>query len=75
MPSKYPILPPKDIIKALRKIGFEKVSQKGSHAKYKNSTFPVRTVIIPMHSEIAKGTLKSILEQANISLEDFLELL
>lgn len=75
MPSKYPILSPKDIIKALRKIGFEKVSQKGSHAKYKNSTFPVRTVIIPMHSEIAKGTLKSILEQANISLEDFLELL
>lgn len=28
--------------------------------------------VIPMHNEIAKGTLKSILEQANIELEDFL---
>ena len=29
-------------------------------------------VIIPMHSEIARGTLKSILEQAGMSLEEFL---
>jgi len=75
MSSKYPILVPKEIIKALSKIGFKKVSQKGSHAKYKNDTIPHRIIIIPMHSEIAKGTLKSILEQANISLEDFIKLL
>ena len=35
----------------------------------------VHTVIIPNHSEIAKGTLKGILVKANISLESFLELL
>jgi predicted RNA binding protein YcfA (HicA-like mRNA interferase family) len=75
MGSQYPILLPKQIIKALRKQGFRKVSQRGSHAKYRNDTNPVRTVIIPMHSEIARGTLKSILEQANVSLEKFLELL
>ena len=75
MCSKYPILPPKDVIKALSKIGFNQVSQRGSHAKYKNDSIPRRTVIIPIHSEIAKGTLKSILEQANISLEEFLKLL
>jgi predicted RNA binding protein YcfA (HicA-like mRNA interferase family) len=75
MGSKYPILSPKQIIKALEKIGFYKISQKGSHLKFKNSTSPVKVVIIPLHSEIAKGTLKSILEQANISLEDFLDLL
>ena len=75
MGSKDPILTPKEIIRALEKIGFQKSSRKGSHAKYKNQSFPVRIVIIPIHSEIAKGTLKSILEQANISLEDFLNLL
>ena len=75
MGSKYPILSPKEIIKALSKLGFEKVSQRGSHAKYRNQTTPVKTVIIPMHSEIARGTLKSILEQANLSLEEFLDLL
>lgn len=75
MGSKYPVLPPGEIIKALQKIGFYKVSQKGSHAKYRKDGDPVRTVIIPMHPEIAKGTLQSILEQAGISLEEFKELL
>jgi len=52
MGSQYPVLLPKQIIKALRKQGFRKVSQRGGHAKYRNDTNPVRTVIIPMHSEI-----------------------
>jgi len=34
-----------------------------------------RTYIIPMHDEVAKGTLESILEQANVELETFLNLL
>lgn len=71
MSPKYPILSPNEIIRILAKFGFYKISQKGSHAKYKNE-FTNRTYIIPMHNEIAKGTLKSILEQANVSLEDFL---
>ncbi len=75
MGSKYPVLSPKEIIKALEKIGFQKSSQKGSHAKYKRLGTPSLVVIIPMHKEIAKGTLKGILEQANLQLEDFLDLL
>ncbi len=71
MSSKYPILPPSKIIKAMKKLGFEKTSQKGSHAKYVNYQTG-NVFIIPMHSEVAKGTLKSILEQANIELEEFL---
>lgn len=72
MSSKYPILPPSKIIKVMRKLGFYKISQKGSHAKYINEETG-RIFIIPMHSEIAKGTLKSILEQADIELEEFLK--
>ena len=73
MSSKYPVLPPNKIIKVMRKLGFYKISQKGSHAKYKNDKTE-KIFIIPMHYEIAKGTLKSILEQANIELEEFLEI-
>ena len=69
MGSKYPVLTPKEIIKALEKFGFEYVSQKGSHMKYSNGE---NVVIIPNHTEVAKGTLKSILLMANISLDDFL---
>lgn len=72
MSSKYPILPPSEIIRVLQKFGFEKVSQKGSHAKYKNY-YSNKVCIVQMHDEVAKGTLKSILEQANIKLEDFLK--
>lgn len=69
MGSKYPVLPPKIVISILEKFGFAFVSQKGSHMKYSDGK---RSVIIPNHSEIAKGTLKSILSMANISLEDFM---
>ncbi len=72
MGSKYPILPPKDNIKVLKKLGYNKVSQKGSHAKYKNDFNLQRIVIIPMHLEIARGTLKSILQQADIDIDEFI---
>ena len=72
MGSKYPVLSPKEVISALEKYGFGFVSQKGSHMKYSNG---FKVVIIPNHTEIAKGTLKSILNMAGIDLEDFLKAL
>ena len=71
MGSKYPVLTPKKIIQVLQELGFYKVGQKGSHTKYK-SKVTNRICIIPLHYEVAKGTLKSILEQADIELEEFL---
>lgn len=72
MGSKYPILTPKEIIRTLEKFNFYFVSQKGSHMKYSDG---FHIVIIPNHSEIAKGTLKSILNQSGINLDDFLQAL
>ena len=71
MPSKYPVLPTSEVVRRLEQLGFIYVSQKGSHRKFKKGD---RVVIVPMHPEIAKGTLKSILQQAGISLEEFLAL-
>jgi predicted RNA binding protein YcfA (HicA-like mRNA interferase family) len=72
MGSKYLVLKPNEIISALSKKGFAYKSQRGSHAKYSDGH---RITVIPIHDEVAKGTLKSILIQAGIELEDFLELL
>ena len=72
MPSKYPVLKPEEIIAVLNKFGFEFVSQKGSHRKLSDGK---RVVIIPMHDEVAKGTLKSILRMADITLDDFMDAL
>lgn len=70
MGSKYPLLPPNKIIKTLEKFGFVYVSQRGSHVKYSKNGY---TVIIPKHSEVARGTLRSILSMAHIDLDDFLK--
>ncbi|MCI8362007.1 MAG: addiction module toxin, HicA family [Clostridia bacterium] len=74
MNFKYPVLSSKKIVQTLIQLGFYKVAQKGSHAKYKNE-ITNRICIVPMHSEVARGTLKSILEQADIELEEFLKYL
>lgn len=72
MGSKYPVLTPKEVVTALEKAGFRYVTQRGSHMKYSNGH---SVVIIPNHSEVAKGTLKSILNMVGIELDNFLKLL
>ena len=73
MGEKYPILKPREVVKALETFGFVFRSQRGSHAKYVSDGEPKRVVIIPMHDVIARGTLKSILLQAGIELDEFLK--
>ena len=63
------------VIKTLSKFGFQVVRQRGSHVVPKGYyNGKMRTVIVPMHQEIAIGTLKGILFQAGISDEEFLNL-
>ena len=56
-------------IRALEKLGFDQVSQRGSHMKLRNEAG--RTTIVPLHDELTRGTLRSVLRQAGIKLEDF----
>ena len=65
MPKRYSA---KQIIKALKKIGFVKISQKGSHIKMKGLIEgKLQTVIVPDHKQIAVGTFSSIVRQSGIS--------
>lgn len=57
---------PKEIVKYLKKNGFKKVSQNGSHIKMKNENNGVM-VIVPYHSkELKKGMEQAILKQAGL---------
>ncbi len=57
---------PKEMIKHLKKNGFEEVSQNGSHLKLKNPATG-RTVIVPYHSKaMKKGLEQAILKQAGL---------
>lgn len=60
------------MINALVNAGFARVGQRGSHVKLRKAYL---TVIVPLHRELAPGTLRSIIRQSEMSVEEFLELL
>ncbi len=69
---KLPVLSGQELIKILRKMDFEIVRQKGSHVSLRKGNY--RTVV-PLHDELAKGTLLSILHQCGLNKEELIELL
>nr|WP_276575139.1 type II toxin-antitoxin system HicA family toxin [Methanococcoides seepicolus] len=69
---ELPIISGQKVIKTLVKLGFVVVRQKGSHVFLQRES---DTVTVPLHDPVKKGTLKSILKQANVSLDDFLRVL
>ena len=61
-----------EVTKVLRRHGFVLVSQKGSHAKYRRTGTPSRTVSVPMgRKNLLVGTFHSIIEQAGLTEDDF----
>lgn len=72
MTGSLPVVSGRQTIKALSRLGFEQISQRGSHVKLRAGN---RTVIVPLHAELARGTLRSILRQADLTNEEFSALL
>jgi predicted RNA binding protein YcfA (HicA-like mRNA interferase family) len=73
---KLPVLSGRKIIKALGKADFYPVSKKGSHVKLKKKTAKgTIIVIVPDHKEVSKGTLRDIINDAGLTVEEFLELM
>ncbi|CAG0964502.1 hypothetical protein METP3_01051 [Methanosarcinales archaeon] len=73
---KLPVISGKELITALKKAGFVEVRQRGSHISLQKVTSEItyRTVV-PLHRELAKGTIIDILHQTGLSRDDLLELL
>jgi predicted RNA binding protein YcfA (HicA-like mRNA interferase family) len=68
-----PVVSGAQIVAALTKGGFEWVSQRGSHIKLRQADG--RRVIVPLHRELAIGTLRSVIRQSGLPVEEFLSLL
>ena len=63
----------KEAIRALERLGFRQVRQRGSHVVLRlDEGGGVRGCIVPLHDELAQGTVRGILKQAGISVEEFL---
>ncbi len=62
-----------EAIRALERIGFVQVRQRGSHVVLKKQTLEVVGCVVPLHHEIAIGTLSGILKQAKVTPNEFME--
>lgn len=72
--SKLPSISGKECIKALEKIGFYQKRQESSHVIMRRDE-PFAQVVVPDHSELAKGTLRAIIRDIELSVEEFVSLL
>jgi len=71
---KLPVVSGVEVAKALAKIGYEVDHQTGSHLILRQKEYPHRRITVPMHREIAKGTLRAIIRQVGLTVEEFIEL-
>ena len=72
--SKLPVVSGQDCVKALEKIGFYFKRQEGSHIVLRRDD-PFSQVIVPNHRELDRGTLRAIIRQAGMSVDEISKLL
>ncbi len=58
-------------MKLLRKMGYELDRQRGSHMILRQTTSPYRRLTVPDHAEVAKGTLRAIIRETGLTVEEF----
>ena len=69
--EKLPVVSGQDVVRRLEKVGFTLVRRKGSHMILRKKEPPVMTVTVPDHDELKRGTLKNILRQIDLTVEEF----
>lgn len=69
-----PVITPKETIQAFEKLGWTVMRQKGSHI-IMTKPGNIATLSIPNHKEIARGTLRSLISKAGISVDEFVSAL
>ena len=72
--SKLPVISGSDCVKAFNKIGFEVYRQRGSHITMVRKSPPSQTTI-PNHKELDRVTLRAIIRQVGLTVDQFVELL
>ena len=76
MSGRLPTLKAHDLIRVLKKLGFNEVRQRGAHICFKHPD-DGRFTLVPYHNseDISRGLLRQILREINISPNEFLKLL
>jgi predicted RNA binding protein YcfA (HicA-like mRNA interferase family) len=72
--SGLPRISGRECVKALNKIGFYLKRQEGSHMVLRRDD-PFGQVVVPDHKELDRGTLRAIIRQSGLSIDEFIKLL
>lgn len=70
---KLPILSGREVVRAFAKVGWEVARQRGSHIVLVRAG-SMASLSVPDHREVAKGTLRSLIRAAGMTVEEFAEL-
>lgn len=73
--STIPRISGRAAVAAFRKLGYEIDRQRGSHIILRHREPPHRRLTVPDHREVAKGTLRALIRESGLTVEQFTELL
>ncbi len=73
--SALPRVSRREVVRALQEIEYERDRQRGSHIVLRQTVPPHRRITVPDHKELAKGTLRAIIRQAGLTVDEFKALL
>ena len=72
--SRLPRISGRECVKALKKVGFYRVRQRGSHIIMRRDS-PYAKTVVPDDRELPPGTMRAIIRQAGLTVKEFSELL
>ena len=72
---KLPVVSGSEAVRAFRRIGYQLDEQHGSHMILRHNDPPHRRLSVPNHKELAKGTLRALIREAGLTVEEFGQLL
>ena len=73
--TRLPVVSGRDAVKAFGKLGYAFDRQRGSHIILRQAAPPHRRLTIPDHKELSKGTLRTLLREAGLSVDEFAKIL
>jgi len=68
--TRLPVLSGRDCVRALARAGFRQVRQEGSHIILRRDD-PFAQVVVPDHRTLDRGTLRAIVRQAGLTVDQF----
>ena len=71
MASLIPVLSGREVVRAFERLGWQIARQKGSHVIMVKPG-EIVTLSVPDHKEVARGTLRSLVREANLTVQQFL---